>query len=309
MTAFKERSKERQTIMRKIDLIEEKHCAPCPTNKLRGNKNKKCEGCTNFKNMNKLGMELDKIANKNKKVRSRKARVKTISPKRQKIEVKELGKISIELYQDYRAAGKTDTEISKILGMTQTALYQFKSNNGLSNKRKSAVESVKEVKKPVIKTETPKETPLVEKAKAMPTIESNWNPLQDSINCYYENHSEKSAEFKENVIAKALTKSDFHIVKIEPVITISEDATERIKLEYEVQKLNREIDLQKELKTKAENQLNLYIADYRNVVDEREHFKNRLDVLLPEMEDLQTMNLIMMKKMISIDTVLKERGF
>jgi hypothetical protein len=312
MTVLKERGKERLSIMRKIDLIEEKHCIPCPINKLRGNRNKKCEGCTNFNDINKLGEELNKIAIKNKKARSRKTQVKTISPKREKIEVKELGKISIEMYQDYRAAGKKDTEIAKLSGMTTTSLYQFKSINGLSNKRSVPAEVAKEVPEPIeAATKIPEPVEPVntvkEKPKGMPTIESSWNPLQDSINCYYENHSEKSAALKEN--AKGMINTKLEEIKIKPIVNVFGDSEYRIKFEYEAQRLQREIDLQKELKTKAESQLNLYIADYRNVVDEREHFKNRLELLLPEMEDLQTMNLIMMKKMISVDTVLKERGF
>lgn len=242
---------------------------------------------------------------------------KTSYAKRQEKEVEQMSKLSIEMYQDFRAAGMKDKEIAKRAGVTITALYQFKTKNKLTNKRSISVEVAKEVSKPVEAAKKISESvepvnTVKEKPKAMPTIESNWNPLQDSINCYYENHSEKSDELKEKakeMVKANLEKVKIHVVSSEPVANEVEDKNERIMHEYKVDKLIREIELHKELKEKSESQLRLYVNDYQSVVDEREQFKKRLEILLPEMEDLQTMNLIMMKKMISVDTVLKERGF
>ena len=233
------RKQMKQVRTRISDLLERK-CQPCPHGSDMSSSRPHCQPCSVYREIQQLGQVL--VPTKGVPV----IPVYIDQPLKEETEV---AKISVEQYKKYQSQGLKDKEIAERTGVTINTLYQFKSGNGLTAKKK-------DVSEPVVPVG-------VDKVQ-----------LQETINKYYENHSEKSAELKATIQEP---------VKI---AGIDHDESARLKLELEIQKLKGDVYNQSQLRIKAEEQSRLYTSDYRNLeVDylnsqsENKRLKEMLDKL------------------------------
>jgi len=267
------RKQMKQVRTRISDLLERK-CQPCPHGSDMSSSRPHCQPCSVYREIQQLGQVL--VPTKGVPV----IPVYIDQPLKEETEV---AKISVEQYKKYQSQGLKDKEIAERTGVTINTLYQFKSANGLTAKKKNVSEPVGTVD----------DTTKVDKVQ-----------LQETINKYYENHSEKAAELKASVQEP---------VKI---AGIDHDESTHLKLELEIQKLKGDVYNQSQLRIKAEEQARLYTSDYRNLETDylnSQSENKRLKEMLDKLKHTSQINVWLMEQHVGfvkqLDTVTEVGEF
>jgi len=158
-----------------------------------------------------------------------------------------MGKFSVEKYKEYQKQGLKDKEIAKKFGISIQSIYKYKSENGLSKKHNTSDES-----------------PIVEIAPKQ--VEPNWNEVQKTVDDYFE----KKANTKE-----------------ERVLAAEVDDSEKLQMQYKIDKLERDVQLHKDTAEKATSELRIYLHDYQKLEVDFRNSEFKCKNLLAEIEDLK----------------------
>lgn len=199
---------------------------------------------------------------KPKRVRKRTAKVEIDpQPIQSKSEGTPLAKITVDVYESHRERKMKDKDIAALHNISMATLYQFKSKNGLSNKRKLADPAPVEAVEPIALVE-PKE---------MPSIESDWKPevVVDTI----------LPELAEKVLPDTLI----------------------IEQQYEIEKLQREAELWKSRQKDTERKFFDLSGDYRELdVDYRnlKTYCQKIEKENSELKETVTLNHLLMKQQV-----------
>ncbi len=220
---------------------------------------------------------------KPKRVRKKPKKVQIdAQPIQSKSEGNPMAKISVDVYESHRERKMKDKDIAKLHNMSMPSLYQFKSKNGLSNKRKLAdpapVEPTAE-DKAFIEAYENKEldlepVALVEPAE-MPSIESDWKPAEVVVNL---------AELAEKVSDEPETPLP------NPVI---------IQQQYEIDKWKREAELWKFRQKETEQKFFDLSGDFRELEVDFTNFKTYCRTIEKENAELKEtviLNHLLMKQ-------------
>jgi len=221
---------------------------------------------------------------KPKRIRKRPAKVEIVAqPTQSKSEGTPMSKITVDVYESHRERKMKDKDIAKLHNMSMPSLYQFKSKNGLSNKRKLAVVEPSEEDKAFIEAYENKEIDVSEEVnpialvehKGMPSIESDWKPADTSL-------AELFTPFTE-----------------EPEKALHD--TRAMEQQFEIEKVKGEAELWKTRQKDMERKFFDLSGEHRQLDVEYQNLKSYCEAILKENSELKetvTLNHLLMKQQV-----------
>lgn len=305
--ATKVDKQKRRGLIYRLGDLEQRHCKNCPNHDPGANRNpeKVCGGCPIYSELRNIGNELNAIS-----VNSRKSNLPlelTASGLKKMIEngwmLEDIRKhydlspfefnefvnnnrlrkshdeakyknISVKDFKDWMDSGKLETAFCEHHEISRTTLLNFKAYNKLElangGKRvgKFSVEKYKDYQKQGLKDKE---------------IAGKMGITTQSL---YKFKSENgiSKKHKANNESPIVEKAT---LKTENIIAAEVDESEKLQMQYKIEKLERDVQLHKDTAEKATSELRIYLHDYQKLEVDFRNSEFKCKNLLAEIEDLK----------------------